>query len=136
MSNQPIPKSLKLAILGLIMFALAGCGKSPNEDGWGTKWKGKKGIIACGPNGSVFVGGAKDTDKGVTIHINDTFYENTKCRIIAIGKWGRMHVGTQNSKLVPERKYRSTEAVFPGLELKKVKEFHFQVRPYTQKTKD
>jgi hypothetical protein len=81
------------------------------------------------------VGGGKDVNGQATIHINDTFYKNTECRIIAIDNWGRVHLGKQSSKLVPEREYRSTEAVFPDLTLKKVKEFQFQTRPYKQKNR-
>lgn len=136
MINRRISKSLKLIILGLIVITVAGCAKSPYEGGWETKWKGKtKVAIGCGPDGSVLVGGGKDIDGQATIHINDTFYENMECRIIAIDRWGKIHTGKQRSKLVPEKKYRSTEAVFPGLTLKKVKEFHFQIRPYEQKNR-
>ena len=136
MSNRPIPKSLKLVILGLIAVTVAGCGLSPNQGGWETKFRGKTGMIGCGPKGSVLVGNPKDVNGQATIHINDTFYKNTECRIIAIDNWGRIHKGSQSSKLVPERKYRSTDAVFPRLTLKKIKEFHFQMRPYEQKTEN
>ncbi len=134
MSNRPIPKSLKLVILGLVVVTIAGCGLSPNQGGWETKFRGKTGMIGDGPDGSVLVGNPKDINYQATIHINDTFYENTECRIIAIDRWGKVHIGKQSSKLVPERKYRSTEAVFPGLTLNDIKEFQFQTRPYEQKT--
>jgi len=134
MTNGIIPKNSKLWILGLIVVTIVGCGELPNKGGWETKWKGKRGIIADMPDGSVLVGAPKDIDGQATIHINDTFYENTECRIIAIGNWGKVHIGRQSSKLVPERKYRSSDVVFPGLTLKKIKEFQFQTRPYEQKT--
>ena len=134
MSNRPILKTSKLIILGLVVVTIAGCGPSPDQDCWETKWKGKRGIVADMPGGSVLVGAPKDIDGQATIHINDTFYENTECRVIAIDNWGRIDIGTQSSKLVPEKKYRSTDAVFPGLTLKKIKEFQFQTRPCEQKT--
>lgn len=134
MSRQPIPKSLGPLILGLIVVTMVGCGKSLNEGGWETKWRGKRGVIADMPGGSVLVGGPKDIDGWAAIHINDTFYENTECRIIAIDRWGKMHIGKRSSKLVSERKYRSTDAVFPGFMLNDIREFQFQTRPYEQKT--
>ena len=132
MSNRLIAKSSILQILVLIVVAVAGCGSSPNQGGWETKWKGKTGIIADMLDGSVLVGGGKDVNGQATIHINDTFYKNTECRIIAIDNWGRVHLGKQSSKLVPEREYRATDAVFPGITLKNIKEFQFQIRPHKQ----
>jgi hypothetical protein len=136
MSNRPIPKSSKLVILGLVVVSIAGCGPSPNQGGWETKFIGKTGMIGDGPDGSVLVGNPKDINDQATIQINDTFYENTECRIIAIDRWGKVHIGKQSSKLVPERKYRSTEAVFPDLTLNDIKEFQFQTQLYEQKTEN
>ena len=134
MSNRRIAKSSILEILVLIVVAVAGCGSSPNQGEWETKWKGKTGIKAFGDYGYLFVT-TWHVDEKPTIHITDSFYENTECRITAIDNKGGIHTGTQSSKLFPERKYRSTEAVFPDLTLKKVKEFQFQTRPYKQKNR-
>ncbi len=136
MSNRPIPKSSKLVILGFIVVSIAGCGPLPNQGTWEMKFKGKTGMIGDLPGGSVLVANPKDVNGQATIHINDTFYENTECRIIAIDRWGKVHIGKQSSKLVPERKSRSTEAIFPGLTLNDIKEFQFHTRPYEQKTEN
>lgn len=132
MSKQHITKNAIIWILTLTVVIVVSSCKTPGESGWETKWKGKTGIIADMAGGAVLVGGGKDVNGQATIHINDTFYENTECRIIAIENWGRIHRGIQSSKLVPEKKYRSTEAVFPGITLKDIKEFRFQTRPHKQ----
>jgi hypothetical protein len=132
MSKQQIIKNTVIWILMLTAVIVVSCHKVLSESGWVTKWKGKTGMIADMPGGAVLVGGGNDVNGQATIHINDTLYENTECRIIAIENWGRIHMGIQNSKLVPEKKYRSTEAVFPGITLKDIKEFRFQTRPNKQ----
>ena len=133
MSNRPIPKTLKLIILGLVVVTIAGCGPSPNQGGWETKFRGKRGVVAMMPGGCIFMT-PRDIEGRVTVSIKYPFQENMEFRIVAVDNKGKIHTGTQSSKLIPEQKYSSTEAVFPGLILKDIKEFQLQMRPYEQKT--
>ncbi len=133
MSNRPIPKSLKLVILGLVVVTIAGCGPLPNQGGWETKFRGKRGVVDMMPGGCIFMI-PRNIEGRVTVRIKYPFQENMEFRIVAVDNKGKIHTGTQSSKLVPERKYRSTEAVFLGLTLEDIKEFQLQMRPYEQKT--
>jgi hypothetical protein len=64
-----------------------------DSEGWETKWRGKTPVIADLPDGSVLVGSPKEQDGQLTISINDTFYEGTESRVIAIDNNGKRHTG-------------------------------------------
>jgi len=135
MSNRRIAKSSKLGILVLIVVAVAGCGLSPNQGGWETKFRGKSSVISMQPGGCIFIT-SRNIEGQATVSISYPFQEDTEFRIVAVDNKGKIHTGEQSSKLSPEQKYRSTEAVFPGLTLKDIKEFQLQMRPYEQKTEN
>ncbi|MBN1974972.1 MAG: hypothetical protein JW787_15130 [Sedimentisphaerales bacterium] len=77
----------------------------------------------------------KDINGRATIHIYDTYYKNTECRIIAIDNSEKIHIPKQTSILVPEKQYRSTNGIFPNLKLSQIKEFRFQTRVITNEQK-
>ncbi|MBW8042047.1 MAG: hypothetical protein FVQ85_18885 [Planctomycetes bacterium] len=124
---------MKLVILGLIVVSIAGCGPLPNQGTWETKFKGKTGVIAMQPGGCIFMT-PRDIEGQATVSMKYPFQEDTEFRIVAVDNKGKIHTGTQSSKMIPEQKYSSTEAVFPGLTLKDIKDFQLQMRPYEQKT--
>lgn len=128
-----MPKSLKLVILGSIVVTVVSCGPSPNQGAWETKFRGKKGTAAMMPGGCIFMT-PRDANGQATVDIKYPFQENTEFRIVAVDNKGKIHTGTQSSKLIPEQKYSSTKAVFPGLILKDIKEFQLQMRPYERQT--
>ena len=135
MTKQQVQNNLKLLVILLALIIVARCVFLADQGGWKTQYKGKGGIIADGPEGSVLVGKPKEENNQVVFHINDTYYENTECRVIAIDNFGRIHTGEQKSTLVPEKQYRSTDAIFPNLTLNKIKEFRFQTRKPKQENK-
>ena len=87
-------------------------------------------MIADLPGGAVLVAVPKEAGNGAAIGINDTFYENTECRILAVDKAGKTVVGRQFTDLDKAKRLRLSRAEFHGLKLADVAEFRFEVRPY------
>ncbi|HPS56175.1 MAG TPA: M56 family metallopeptidase, partial [Sedimentisphaerales bacterium] len=71
---------------------------------------------------------AYESDGAVRIVVTDGLGNEVVQRIIAIDENGNIH--TISSGSVSNQNLRQTTAIFPGLNLKQIKEFQFQTRPY------
>ncbi|MBN2271584.1 MAG: hypothetical protein JXN61_13280 [Sedimentisphaerales bacterium] len=124
-----IVKIAALALLiGLVIVCIGGRSSQRSND-WQTSRIAWDGTAADYPLGSVLVGDPKQIGPDVRIHMVDTLCQKQECRIVAVGKDGRTHLGKETVKLNPTGRCRSTVAVFSGADLEDIEEFRFQSRP-------
>jgi hypothetical protein len=126
------PKSV--VVLTIIAVVGVGCGSSPDADGWQTRSINKAGTVSGCPGGTVVVGPPKQLGRQVRIRIVDRLCENVQFRIVAVDREERIRVGERTVGRCLYGKLRCTQVVFSGMQLKDLKEFRLQSRPYQQQT--
>jgi len=127
-------KSKSVVVLTIIAVVGVGCGSSPDADGWQTRSINEAGTVGGCPGGTVVVGPPKQLGGQVRIRMGDRLCENVEFRIVAVDQGGRIRVGERTVERRLDRKLRCTQVVFSGVQLKDIKEFRLQSRPYQQKT--
>jgi hypothetical protein len=116
-------------LIGLVIVCIGGR-PSPKSNDWRTSRITGDGTAADYPLGSVLVADPRQIGLDVRIHMVDTLCQEQECRIIAVGKDGRTHLGKETVKLNPIGRCRSTVVVFSGADLEDIEEFRFQARPF------
>jgi hypothetical protein len=127
-------KAKNMIVFTILTVILAGCGSSPDNDGWKTKAIRENGTVAGIPFGVVLVGDPQELAGQIQIRMVDRLCEKSECRIVAVDKEGRIRLGEKTAKLIPGGKCRSTTIVFSDIKLDDIKEFRFQGRSYRQET--
>ena len=127
-------KTKSMIGLAVLTAILAGCGSSPDGEGWKTKSIEQDGTVAGIPRGAVLVGDPQQVTGQIQIRMVDRLCERSECRIVAIDKEGRIRLGEKTAKFIGGGKCRSTTIVFSDIKLDDIKEFRFQDRPCRQET--
>lgn len=132
--NESLNRPIRLGVLAALVLFSAGCGSSPESDGWKTRRIKEDGTASGIPRGDVLVGPPKELPAAVRVSMVDALGQSRECRVVVIDGEGHMHVGDKTTKVLPGGTCRSTALVFSGVKLKDIRELRFQERPFRKRT--